>query len=232
MLRRTLPPGLIARLDERTFIETGPEAGRTVVPDVRVIERGWGGSGGAAVAEAAEPLIIETEPVEITEAFIEVIDLRTGSQVITVIEFMSPANKCTTEGRKKYRQKQQELIAGGVHLVEVDLIRVGESMLLAPPYLVPSHRRGLYHICVTRAPRPFRHEVYPIRLQNRLPPIHVPLRPTDQDATLDLQSVFDQVYENGSYGYDVDYTRAPIPPLEAPDAAWATEMLAKRAGNQ
>jgi len=36
-----------------------------------------------------------------------------------------------------------------------------------------------------------------------------------------LQALIDQVYENGSYGYDVDYSQ----PLSPADDAWAQEWL-------
>ncbi len=38
-----------------------------------------------------------------------------------------------------------------------------------------------------------------------------------------------QAYENGSYGYDLDYTQPPQPPLPAAEARWAEQMLAGQA---
>jgi hypothetical protein len=58
----------------------------------------------------------------------------------------------------------------------------------------------------------------------RLPPIRVPLRPTDADVRLDLQSLIDRCYANGRYD-DLDYREDPNPPLDAADATWADELL-------
>ena len=58
----------------------------------------------------------------------------------------------------------------------------------------------------------------------RLPSIRVPLRPTDADVRLDLQSLVDRCYANGRYD-DLDYRAEPNPPLEAEDAAWTDAML-------
>jgi hypothetical protein len=61
-----------------------------------------------------------------------------------------------------------------------------------------------------------------------LPTIRIPLRQSDHDASLDLQALIDQVYENGSYGYDVDYTKPPVPPLGDNQANWAKDWLPSR----
>ena len=231
MLRRGLPPGLIARMDERTIIEDEVEGDRTVIPDVRVVDRGAGGTALAtATLAVAEPLVIEVEDEPVVEGFIQVIDTRSGGRVITVIEFTSPANKIGKAGREMYRQKQRELVAGGVNLVEIDLIRTGPWILRVPERRIPSARRGPYNICVSRGGRLSRFEVYPIRLQDRLPGIRIPLRTTDPDAVLDLQALIDQVYENGSYGYDVDYTQPPRPPLPQPENGWAEEKVKTSGG--
>lgn len=226
LLRRALPPGLIARIDERTIIEDDSGANRTIIPDVRVVERGTGGVAVALSAVAvAEPLLIEAADEPVVEGFVQIIDTRQGGRVITVIEFTSPANKIGTVGREAYLQKQRELVSGGVNLVEIDLIRSGPWVLRVPEFRIPSRRRGMYHVCVSRGARPSRFEVYPIQLQDRLPAIRIPLRETDPDAVLDLQALIEQVYENGSYGYDVDYTQPPRPPLPDRETAFAKERV-------
>jgi hypothetical protein len=52
----------------------------------------------------------------------------------------------------------------------------------------------------------------------------VPLRQTDADVPLDLQTLIAQVYRHGRYD-DIDYTVPPVPPLDPDDAAWANELL-------
>lgn len=234
-LRPMLPGGLIPRLDERTIIEDAFDHDRVVVPDVRVVQRGRpeqrpapaGGGGGIAAAEpVAEPWVVDMEVEPTTEGFIKVIDTRYENRVVTVIEFASPANKTFRDGRELYRRKQQELVAGRVSLVEVDLLRSGQWNSYVPLHRIPEVRRRPYHACVTRGWRPRRPEVWLIGLRQRLPSIKVPLRETDADVPLDLQALLAQVYLNGSYGYDLDYALEPSPPLSGDDAEWARRLLA------
>lgn len=42
-----------------------------------------------------------------------------------------------------------------------------------------------------------------------LPSIRIPLRPTDEDIRLPLQSLLDQAYMNGRYGDSLDYDQPP-----------------------
>lgn len=231
-LRAMLPPGLIARLGERTIIENPFDVDRITVPDVRVIRRGEPEqrpvAGISAAAVLAEPFVYEVEEEPVTEGFVQVIDTRDGSRVITVIEFASPANKGGKEGRKQYHKKQSELIEGDVSLAEVDLLRSGEwNTRIARAGLAPAERPP-YHVCVTRGWLSSKIEFYPISLRERLPAIKVPLRASDTDVRLDLQALIDQAYLNGSYGYDVDYSRPPLPPLDAADEAWAREVVTQR----
>jgi hypothetical protein len=68
--------------------------------------------------------------------------------------------------------------------------------------------------------------VYPIRLEDRLPPVNIPLLPGDPAVTLDLQSVFDRCYDAGPYAREIHYGGdAVIPPLRPDQAAWAERTL-------
>jgi hypothetical protein len=58
----------------------------------------------------------------------------------------------------------------------------------------------------------------------RLPAIAIPLRQTDRDVPLDLQSLIDQCYESAEYD-DIDYHQEPDPPLSRDDAEWADALL-------
>ncbi|MDB5294244.1 MAG: hypothetical protein JWO31_227 [Phycisphaerales bacterium] len=236
-IRPKLPAGLIPRLDERTIIEDPHDRDRVIVPDVRVVQRGRPtqpspDSGGTAVLEPgtnveddASPFIVSVEFEPTVEGFIKVIDTRNENRVVTVIEFASPANKTFADGRGQYERKQKELIAAGVSLVEVDLVRAGRWNSYVPMRLVPERRRTPYHVCVTRGYDPAWAELYSIGARQKLPTIKVPLRQTDADVPLDLAALMALVYLNGSYGYDLDYVLDPDPPLPPADAAWARQVL-------
>ncbi len=90
------------------------------------------------------------------------------------------------------------------------------------------HRPFRYVVVVRRGAQPDRREVYPVPLANRLPEVDVPLRPPDPDVRVDLQRLFDRVYEGGAYWKRIDYAAPPAVALEAPDLAWAREVLSRR----
>ena len=227
-LNRQLGPDLRARMGERVVVEHDLDPIRSIYPDVRVFahEQGVGdrplnSSAGVAVAE---PLVITAPSEEIHETFIQIIDVSSGGSLVTVIEFLSPANKMTHDGSGKYRQKQREVLQADINMVEIDLTRGGTRQLLYPTAQLPPDYRTTYLTCVRRGFGFDRFEIYRMSLRERLPAIRVPLRPKDADIALDVQALVDQAYEEGRYD-DIDYAQAPVPPLGEEDAKWAAEIL-------
>ncbi len=230
-LQEQLPGDLIARVEENVAIDIG-DSTRVVAPDVRVVEepteweRTTGGNVATSAVAVAEPLLVVVdEPVP--ERHVEIIDPKSGNRVVTAIEVISPTNKCDIEGRLAYRRKQREYLAGGVNLVEIDLLRTGEHILAMPrDSVIPSRssRSSLYFVCVRRARRLGLAEVVPLPLRERLPAVAVPLRRTDRDVVLDLQELIHQCYRRGRYS-SIDYRKEPEPPLTGDDVAWADSVL-------
>lgn len=228
-LQRFLPSDLRARVEERVFVESPANGYRPIIRDVRVIERQRKKRKPASVTAGlavAEPLIVQTE-LEITQGFIEIRDASSGHRVVTVIEVLSPANKVTGEGQDKYLQKRQELRAGRVSLVEIDLVRAGKRLLPVPLEMLPPSFRTTYQVWVRRGWELMKVEIYRVPLRERLPVIRIPLRQTDADVPLDLQALIDECYRNGGYEADIDYRADPYPPLDAKDARWANALLRK-----
>ncbi len=229
-LQKQLPGDLRARVDERVFVEPEDGIRRGIVPDVRVVERGrredqtLRASNGIAVAE---PLVIHLADEPARQGFVEIIDIKSGRRVVTVIEILSPSNKVAGPGRDLYVKKQEELREGKVSLVEVDLLRSGSRVLSAPFELVPDGHRTPYAVCVRRGWKPLQVEYYRLPLRECLPAIAIPLRETDRDVPLDLQALVDQCYEAAEYD-DVDYGEEPDPPLTSDDAQWADALLREK----
>jgi hypothetical protein len=227
-MQRHLPGDLLARVEERVFVESNEDRPRSVYPDVRVIEHGRPGAATAVAepgVEIAEPwLILWPQPEPATETFIEIIDAGSGGRVVTVIEFLSQANKQSGGGQDKYRQEQDKMRQGKVNLVEIDLLRSGQRVFMAPANEIPRERRTPYQACIWRARKPNRWEHYAFPLNRPLPAIPIPLREQDDDVVLHLQPLIDQCYENGRY-QTLDYTQPPDPPLAGDDAAWAAQLL-------
>jgi hypothetical protein len=106
-------------------------------------------------------------------------DVKSNRRVITAIEFISLANKATEKGRQQYFAKQRELIAAGVNLVEVDLLRSGGWVMAAQKDGYPPHMQGPYRISVVRATSPEDAEIYRATFRTPLPNIRIPLREAD-----------------------------------------------------
>ena len=78
-----------------------------------------------------------------------------NNRIITSIEVLSPSNKAAGEGRREYLLERQELLRGGVNLVEIDLLRAGNPTLRLPPEKTKELSRGIT-CCHHGAGRPAR----------------------------------------------------------------------------
>lgn len=236
-IQESLPESLRARVEERVFIDSDMGPDRSIFPDVRIIERSRSlrttaplpveqkdqGDGSVAIAE---PILVRYQEEAITEGFIEIRDGRSGNRVVTVIEVLSLANKTGKNGMAEYLKNQEEVLAGDVNLVEIDLLRKGRRVTALPQHAITALQRKAYQICVCRASAPSVYEFYPVTLRERLPRIRVPLRSEDRDVTLDLQVLVNQAYRLGRYD-DLDYNQPLDPPLEAEDGEWVNELVRK-----
>jgi hypothetical protein len=241
-LQPRLPDAYYAQTGQRVWLE---RTRRHVEPDVNVMRereapRPGRGEGGIALAEpvvhteleAAQPVMITVEygePEEHTEVFLEIRELRSGEhRLVATIEVVSQVNKTPSHpGFSQYRAKQREILAGQSHLVEIDLLCNG-THVTAVPRSRARDEAGPYddHVSVHRFDRPGEFLVYPIRLEQRLPVIAVPLLPGDNDVLLDLRATFDRAYDAGPYRKAIHYGEDPIkPPLRREQARWAESTL-------
>ncbi len=229
-LNALLPPSYVADIGERLYV-LQPE--RSIYPDAVVVEppsaatRPEGGARGTTGALTSDPpWVLTVEPVEMREVFIEILSVGDASEVITVIEVLSPSNKtANSEGRQLYRTKQQEILQSPTHLIEIDMLRHGEHTVAAPRESLRRRGRWDYLVCLHRGGQRGRYEVWAITLQQRLPRIRVPLAHGDPDVVLDVQAVFDRCYDEGAYARRIDYRGAPVTPLAADDREWASTFI-------
>jgi hypothetical protein len=227
-LQPRLPNDLRARVEERVFVESEPERIRQVVPDVYVSQvHRAGGAGPSLLQEGGgtvgEPLVFELSNPPVTEGYIEIRE-RGGGKVVTVIEFLSPANKSGGTGQQKYLEKQAEVVQSDASMVEIDLVRTGRRVLALPADDIPPHHRGGYLVWISPGWKRQRRELYVLPLRQRLPVVPIPLRERESPVNLDLQALAEQVYETGRYD-DLDYGAELDPPLAGEDAAWAETLL-------
>ena len=142
------------------------------------------------------------------------------SEVVTVIEVLSPSNKRQgAEGRQAYLDKREEILQSQTNLVEIDLLRGGQRL----PTLEPLPPGDCYaFVCRTRPRR--KADVYSWPLAHRLPTIPIPLSPGTREVTLDLQAVFDGVYDRAGYDYSLNYRRELRPPMSNELAKWVASL--------
>ncbi len=234
-LQPLLPAPYYAKGNQRVWVDY-VEGSR--IPDVGVMKpnqppgRIETENCGVAVAEMPVKVTAPYVPWdEFREPFVEIY-AKEGNQprLVTSIEVLSPTNKTPGQpSRAAYRQKQSELIGSQVHLVEIDLLRMGMHTT-AVPHKELVRRCGPvdYHVCIHYFDQPSDFFIYPIQLPDRLPRITIPLLPGDGGVAVELQSVFDQCYDRGPYRREVNYANEPPPPTLPPEKrAWVRSVLAR-----
>ncbi len=245
ILQPLLRPRYHVRIEERLYVEP---IERPIFPDISVIERlktrpEQEQTGGVAVAVTTEVEVTCDEPTAILETtgpipegYLEIVDLTRGGKVVTVIELLSHANKTPgTDARWQYVQKQKQVLAAGVNLVEIDLLRDG-TYTLAPPLdlvKVVIGKEWHYLVSIHKATEPHRFYLYALTVQQRLPRIFIPLAPDDPKvAVLDLQAVIDRCYEAGAYDDVIDYRQEPPPPAFSQEVTEWIDKLLKEKGRR
>lgn len=241
-LQPRLPDKYYAQGGERVWLEL---TRRHVEPDVNVMRehqathRGRS-QGGVAVAEpnvrteleAAQAVLITVEyypPYEHIETFLEIRERQSGQdRLVATIEVLSRSNKTPShQGFDQYRKKQRAVLSGQAHLIEIDLLRKGTHVTAVPRARARAEAGPLdYHVSIHRFDRPKDFFVYPIRLEERLPVITIPLLPGDPEVLLDLQAAFIRAYDAGPYRKMIRYGEDPIRPRLRPEQAkWAQTLL-------
>jgi len=148
-----------------------------------------------------------------------------SERVVTVIEFLSPANKASGPDRDGYLAKRNEYLATRTNLVEIDLHRTGRRM----PMGKPKPPRADYYVQICRAVDFPKTGVWPFSVRDPLPDIPIPLNPEDGAVTLPLPVCFNAAYDIGPYDTAVDYAKPPRIALHGEDVAWAKAIAKKGA---
>ena len=197
-------PRYLVKLDENVYVHELASGERRVVA----------ASCPVTVAPAHQAFAcLDIEPL----SYVEVRDAR-SRRLITVVELLSPTNKSPGSDRDQYLAKRARLMAQGVNLVEIDLLRGGPRM---PMEGVPMCD---YLVMVARPADWPRAGIWPVRLREPLPTIPVPLAEPDPDVRVDLQRLLHAIYDAARYDRFV-YAGEPDPPLRGDDAAWAVQFV-------
>lgn len=187
---------------------TNPDLGNTVLnsPSIAVQDR---------------PLrVMLPMPIEVKERYLEVRERGTDA-AITVIEVLSPKNKRNGKGRDRYQKKRQTILGSLSHLIEIDLLRRYEPM-----EMMGEVTKSDYRILISRShQRPFA-DLYGFTLKSAIPWFPLPLKPGDEELTVDLQAIITGVYDRAGYDLRLDYRQPPpSPPLSLSDSLWLEKLL-------
>ena len=154
-----------------------------------------------------------------------------GERLVTAIEILSPVNKKRGDsGRGAYLQKQSEFNLGGVHAVEIDLLRGGTHTTAIPlrklQAIAPHYD---YHVCVSIVSEKNQFFIKTFTMLDRLPTVVIPLDPGVDPIKVDLQPLFDRAYQSGRYQKQARYAnRDCVPPLTPDQQAWAEGILREK----
>ena len=227
LLNKLVRPRYVARAEDRLYMvpddDPENEFWQVRVPDVKVDV--WDPSAArsaTSTAVIARPVIIRhTEPI--AESRVEIHEVATGD-VVTVIEILSPSNKLAgAAGRKSFLEKRDEVTNSPANWVEIDLLRTGTPHHSKVHF--PRHQYLVYSSPVELRPKA---KAWPIRLQEPLPVVGIPLRDPDPEVPLDLQAALDLAYDRGAYDASADYTKPPVPPLPPALARWSNKLLKQK----
>jgi hypothetical protein len=184
-----------------------------------------------AEPKAIHEVVLDPETVErIKQDYLVVRELGQFARVLAVVELLSPANK---KGNyvPRYREKRRRFLTSRAHFMEIDFLRDGDNpsrqlfreLPPTPYFILVARKTGLGRD----------EEGYPLRLQDQLPVIGLPLGPPRPNLPLDLQAAFRAAFDlsirPGSINYAEEY--APPPPLNEADAAWVKEIIATHRSN-
>ena len=235
LLQPQLRPKYVARLERHLSegsVWDAPPGAISLArkePDVTVASRSPGRKHSGSTAVLAQPAVSVGEELDADE-----LELRKQRRIViyvqdrprlavTGIELLSPGNKQPgAVARERYLEKRASALHGGLHWVEIDLLRGGER----PPIPVPLPENADYLSYVAQAtPTGWNHLVYAWTLRDPLPALPIPLLGEDQ-ARLDLGACFAAAYDRIAADDEVDYAgNPPPPPLPKSDAAWMEQLL-------
>jgi len=220
-LADTLAPNFYVEIEERVTLTLANDSSvrQQIEPDLYVVRAPILTAGQKTVHQITAPTVIEAVyEAELRQRYLEIRDTL-QREVVATIELLSPFNKAAGErGHVDFIKKRKTVMASDVHWIEIDLLRAGTR---------PAEVAGKsdYYALLKRGGTLGLFEVWYIDLRDRLPTIALPLRPPFDDAPLDLQAAFDDMYRRAHYAESIDYTSdIPLPMVSPSDQQWVKQQ--------
>jgi len=238
LLQPQLRPKYVARLERHLSEGSVWDAPQGAIslerkePDVTIVGRSAGRKHPGSTATLAQPAASAAEELDADE-----LELRQQRRIViyvqdrprlavTGIELLSPGNKQPgAVAQERYLEKRASALHGGLHWVEIDLLRGGVRPRL--PVSVPKSATYLSYVAQA-TPTGWNHLVYAWALRDPLPVLPIPLLGEDQ-AQLDLGGCFAVAYDRIAADDEVDYgAKPPPPPLSKSATTWIGQLLRER----
>ncbi len=213
-------------------METGEISLARKEPDLTLATREAASPESGSIAVLPMPLVSATEELDADELEMRkqrriVIYVNTQRRMaVASIELLSPSNKdAGSLNQLRYLEKRSSALHGGLHWIEIDLLRGGQRPPL--PVALPQPMDYLAYIAQA-TPTGWKHLAYGWNLRQPMPLLPIPLLGTDQ-ALLDLgacfRAAYDSVGADEEAGYDAD---PPPPPLREEDRTWVDAILREK----
>ena len=219
-IARILPDHYYIAAEERAYVAAIDPHTLVGRPDVAVIGTPNLATTLLVRADVGSPAQVVVPVVdEIRERYLEIRESGTH-RVITVIEILSPSNKAPGQGRLLYTEKRQQVLYSATNLVEIDLLRVGESLPVYPTL------KSDYRILISRSWERPHSLLYAFSLVDPIPDVPIPLQADDDEPILALNPLLRQIYADVRYDLRVDYTQSPPEPALPPERVeWLKQVL-------
>ena len=238
VLQPQLRPKYVARLERHLSEGSVWDAPQGAIslerkePDVTIVSRSAARKHAGSIALLAQPAASAAEELDADELEVRkqrrivIYVLDRPRLAVTGIELLSPGNKQPgAVAQERYLEKRASALHGGLHWVEIDLLRGG----VRPRIPVPLPESADYLSYVAQAtPTGWNHLLYAWALRDPLPVLPIPLLGADQ-AQLDLGGCLAVAYDRIAADEEVDYSAGPpAPPLSKSDATWISQLLRER----
>jgi hypothetical protein len=238
MLQPQLRPKYVARLERHLSegsVWDGPQGAISLErkePDVTISRRSAARKHTGSAVTLAQPAASTAEELDADELEIRkqrriVIYVQDRPRLaVTGIELLSPGNKQPgAVAHQRYLEKRASALHGGLHWVEIDLLRGGVRPGI--PVALPKSADYLSYVAQATLTG-WNHLVYAWAMRDPLLVLPIPLLGKDQ-AQLDLGRCFAVAYDRIAADDEVDYgATPPPPPLSKSDATWVGELLREK----
>jgi hypothetical protein len=234
-LQPQLRPKYIARLERHLSegsvweLEVGVTSLERREPDITIASGRQGPFSPGSTVMLAPPTAssheeLEPEELELRKQRRIVIYVQSRPRMaVAAIELLSPSNKEPGSiGQERYLEKRSSALHGGLHWIEIDLLRAGQRPSI--PVSLPVSSDYLAYVAQA-TPTGWNHLVYAWGMRDRLPPLPIPLLNGDQ-ALLNLEACFRSAYDRIGADDEADYHDAPPPPpLDSENNLWIDGIL-------